>query len=138
MCNGPYPTSPVVVRMEAVVGGKKQGEVPPPLRVLPHVSRDGPTKAIQYRTRVVVEEKRHTPLEQRKTCDTPAVARGREPVAAPPVTDGPQSAWFLHGRSISCGTVCPARTGPLEGPNFPSEDRDWPCSAGFQAEIVIV
>ena len=35
------------------------------------------------------------------------------------------------------GNVCPARTGPLEGPNFPPEDRDLPCPASWGVEIAI-
>ena len=35
------------------------------------------------------------------------------------------------------GTSAPARTGPLEGPNFPSEDRDLPYWAGFQVKFAI-
>ena len=41
-------------------------------------------------------------------------------------------------RAIVCGNVCPARTGSLEGPKFPSEDRDLPYLASFQVKIVIV
>ena len=37
-----------------------------------------------------------------------------------------------------CGNVCPARTGPLEGPNFPSEKRDLPYWANCLVKIVIV
>ena len=41
-------------------------------------------------------------------------------------------------KSPNGGNACPARTGPLEGPNFPSENRDLPYSAGFQVKIAIV
>ena len=34
--------------------------------------------------------------------------------------------------------VCPARRGPLEGPNFPSEYRDLPYLAGIEVKIAIV
>ena len=34
--------------------------------------------------------------------------------------------------------VCPARTGPLEGPKLSSEDRDLPYLASFQVKIAIV
>ena len=37
-----------------------------------------------------------------------------------------------------CGTVCPACTGPLQGPNFPSEDRDLPYLASHPVRIAIV
>ena len=35
------------------------------------------------------------------------------------------------------GSVCPARTGPLEGPHFCSDDRNLPCLARFQVGIAI-
>ena len=34
-----------------------------------------------------------------------------------------------------CGNICPARTGPLEGPTFPSEDRDVPYLARCPVRI---
>ena len=37
-----------------------------------------------------------------------------------------------------CGNVCPARTGSLEGPDFPSEGRYLPYLASFQVKIAIV
>ena len=42
------------------------------------------------------------------------------------------------GVSVLCGNVCPARTGPLEGPNFPLEDRDLPYLASCLVKIAIV
>ena len=40
--------------------------------------------------------------------------------------------------SVPCGIVSPARTGPLEGPNFPLEDRDLSYLASCPVEIAIV
>ena len=40
--------------------------------------------------------------------------------------------------TILSGSVCPARTGPLEGPNFSSEDGDLPCLASSLVKIAIV
>ena len=51
-----------------------------------------------------------------------------------------QGAWG-HCSAVrrgSCGNVCPARTGLLEGPTFPSEDRDLPYLAGSQVRIAIL
>ena len=39
--------------------------------------------------------------------------------------------------AVCVGTSALPCTGPLEGPNFPSEDRDLPYLAGFQVKIAI-
>ena len=43
--------------------------------------------------------------------------------------------WSRARGTAPGGKVCPARTGPLVGPNFPSEDGDVPKLAGFQVRI---